>query len=247
MADIFNFKSPDLVNLQKWYKRLPHEFTLAATNVVNEMANQSRLIAITSIEKGTTTRNKGFVRRSMRYTKAKYGQSLNNIVATMGSIDLSGEGRATGFEELETGIISKNKRVPVMAARGNQENKKISKPVRSDKIRGAFRPSMFRGKGGRSQKAKVARMLAAVRGGAIGNKPFLVPRGVRTKVGKMPAGLWRKGRGKLLVFMNPLKPNVKKRTKKIEWMGKAIKEVSADSNLRKIWHKQIDFRLKKRR
>jgi hypothetical protein len=247
-TDIFNFSAPDLVNLQKWYKRLPKEFTLAATNVTNSMAFQARLIAIKNIEKNTTTRNKAFVKRSMRVDKAKFGQSLNNIVAVMGSIDISRQGRSTGFEELESGIISRNRRVPVMAARRNQESKMASRAVRLDKMGGVFKPKMFRGKGIRSKQARVARMLMAIRGGAIGNKPFLIPRGLfNSELQKMPPGIWRKGRGKNLILMNPLDKNVDKKTKRIGWNDKAAREVSSDANLRKLWRKQIDFRLKKRR
>lgn len=246
-TDIFQFSAPDLVNLQKWYKRLPREFTLAATNVVNSMAFEARLLAIKNIEKGTTTRNKSFVRRSMRVDKAKFGQPLNSIVASMGSIDLSGQGRSTGFEELERGILSKNRRVPVMAARGNQESKQAARAVRLDKISSAFKFKKFRGKGIKSKRARVARMLMAIRNGAIGNKPFIIPRGLSGELGKMPPGIYRKGKGKSINLMNPFNDNVDKKTKRLNWMQKAIKEVSSDSNLRKIWNKQIDFRLKKRR
>ena len=246
-TDLFKFESPDLVNLQKWLKRAPREFTRAANNTTNTVALQSRRQAIKNIEASTTTRNKKFVSRSMRVDKSKNVRNINQIVAEMGSIDISRQGRSTGFKELETGIISKNKRVPVMAARGNQERKPVSRPVRLNKLASAFRPSMFRGKGGKTQRAKVARMLRMVRDGAIGNKPFLVPRGVRTSVGKMPAGIWQKGRGRLLVFKNPTKRNVDKRTKRIKWMERAVDDATTVSNLKKIWKKEIDFVLRKRR
>jgi hypothetical protein len=163
----------------------------------------------------------------------------------MGSIALSD--RSTGFEELESGIISKNRRVPVMAARGNQESKQAARAIRLDKIGSAFKYKQFRGKGIKSKRARVARMLMAVRNGAIGNKPFIVPRGLSGELNRMPPGIYRKGKGKRINLMNPFNDNVDKKTKRIEWMGKAVREVSSDSNLRKIWSDQIDFRLKKRK
>lgn len=247
MPDILNFKSPDLVNLQGWMRKAPKAFNRAAAGVMTNLAKESRLIAIKNIERGTTTRNKSFVRRSVIFDRAVTGKNLSQISAVMGSVDISKKGRSTGFEELETGIISRNKRVPLMASRNNKEGKQASRPVRMDKARSAFRVSHFRGKGGLSRKAKVVRMLMAVRGGAIGNKPFLVPRGVRTKHAKMPAGIWRKGKGGLLIFMNPIKSNVDKRTKKISWMSRAVDSVITETNLKKVWSKEIDFFLRSKR
>ena len=176
----------------------------------------------------------------MRFDKARQSKSLSQIVSVMGSIDISGQGRSTGFEELESGVISKNKRVPTLAARRDNPKKMATRAVRLDRVGQAFKFSQFRGKGIRSKKARVARMLMAIRKGAIGNKPFIIPNGMAGQLSKMPAGIWRKGRGRFLNLVNPFKENVGKRTKKIAWMRKAVAEVTTDANLKKAWGKEID-------
>lgn len=246
--DIFNFSSPDLRNLQKWYKKAPREFTRAATNVINSTAFASRLQAIKNIEKNTNTRNKAFVRRSMRVDKAKHGRPLNQIVAEMGSIDISRQGRSTGFKELETGKRSENKRVPTMASRGGNERKQVANPVRMDKLNKMFRHRMVRGKGVKGKRAKVAAMLRVVKSGAIGRQPFIVPRGIKSgPMSKMPPGVWRMGNRKRLHLVNPFQGRNAGRTKKISWMSKAVDEVASQRNLMRIWKKEVDFILRRRR
>jgi hypothetical protein len=246
--DIFKFTSPDLINLGKWYKRAPKEFVRAATNVINTTAFKSRLASIKIIEKNTHTRNKSFVKRSMRVDKAKHGRPLNAIVAEMGSIDISRQGRSTGFQELETGKRTKKKRVPTLASRGGNESRQVAGPVRMDKLGKMFRHRMVRGKGLKTKRAKVAAMLRMVKSGAIGRQPFIMPRGVKTgPMANMPAGVWRLGNKKKLELVNPFQDRNAKRTKRIKWMTKAVDEVASQRNLMKIWKKEVDFILKRRK
>ena len=246
--DIFQFSSPDLINLGKWYKRAPKEFTRAATNVINTTAFNSRLQAIKNIEKNTHTRNKSFVRRSMRVDKAKHGRPLNAIVAEMGSIDISRQGRSSGFQELETGKRTAKKRVPAMASRGGNESRQVAGPVRMDKLGKMFRHRMVRGKGLKTKRARVAAMLRMVKSGGIGRAPFIVPRGIKSgPMAKMPPGVWRLGNKKRLELVNPFQDRNPSRTKRIKWNEKAVDEVASQRNLMKIWKKEDNFILKRRK
>ena len=244
---IFNMRSADLVNLQKWLKKAPKEFDRAAANVLNTTAFKSRRRAISNIKKGTTTRQPKFVDRSMRVTKAKVGQPLNRLVAIMGSIDISRQGRSSGFEELESGGKTSKPRAATLSSRGNSERKKIAGPVRMDKLNRMFRHRMVRGKGLKSKRQRVAAMLKVVRSGAIGRQPFIIPRGLKSgPMSKLRPGVYRMGNKKVISLQNPFRSRVSK-TKRIKWMSKSIDWATNDANVTKAWKKEAEFVLRKRR
>ncbi len=246
MADIFDFDSPDLVNLQRWYRKAPKRFIRAVTGVVTTLAFEARAQAIQNIKNGTITRNPRFVSASMRVEKAKRVSSLNQVVAEMGSIDISRKGLSSGFEELETGGQSTSNRVPTLASRGGgNENKKVSPTVRFNKVGKFHRPKHFRSPRNRSKRAQASRMLNAIRNREVENKPFIMPSGLKGPMGRMPPGIWRR-KGKDFKLMNPFQGR-RGRTKKIEWMTKAVALVSERGNLLKIWRKEIDFILRKKK
>lgn len=244
--DIFNFESPDLVNLQLWFKRAPKRFTRAVTGVVNSLAFQARAQAVKNIQAGTITRNPRFVSASMRVKKAKTGQSLNRIIAEMGSIDLSGKGRSTGFEELETGAQSKSHRVPTLFARaGGNQRKKVSPAVRFKNISKFHRHKQFKSSRAKSKSTQVSAMLRAIRNKKVQNKPFIIPSGLTGRMAGMTPGIWKR-KGQDLKLANPFKGR-RGKTKRIQWMSRAVAKVFERENLRRIWHKEIDFILRKRR
>lgn len=239
-------KAPDLVNLTKWTKRAPKEFDRAGANVLNSTAFKGRRRAISNIKKGTTTRTPKFVDRSMRVTKARVGKPLNQLVAIMGSIDISRKGRSSGFQELESGRKSEKPRAATLSSRGNSERKKISGPVRMDKLNRMFRHRMVRGKGLKSKRQRVAAMLKIVRSGAIGRQPFIIPRGLKSgPMSKFRPGVYRMGNKKVISLQNPFHSRVSN-TKRIKWMSKSIDWATNDANVTKAWKKEAEFVLRKR-
>ncbi len=246
MADIFNFESPDLVNLQKWYRKAPKRFIGAVRGVVTTLAFEARAQAVQNIKNGTITRNPRFVSASMRVEKAKRVSSLSQVVAEMGSIDISRKGLSSGFEELETGKRSTSDRVPTLASRaGGNERKKVSPGVRFNKVGKFHRPKNFRSSRTKTKRAQVARMLNAIRKREVENKPFIIPSGLTGPMGRMVPGIWKR-KGKDFKLMNPFQGR-RGKTKRIEWMARAVATVSERGNLLKIWRKEIDFILRKRK
>lgn len=244
-ADIFNFESPDLVNLQTWYRRAPKRFSRAVTGVVNSLAFQARSQAVKNIQAGTITRNPRFVSASMRVEKARNSSSLNRIVSQMGSIDLSRKGRSSGFEELEIGSQSTSHRVPTLFARaGGNAQKKVSPAVRFNKFSKFHKHKQFRGRA-KTKQGQVAAMLKAIRTRRAQNKPFIIPAGLTGRMAGMTPGIWKR-KGQSLQLANPFKGK-RGKTKRLAWMLGAVTEVSKRGNLRKIWRKEIDFMLRLKR
>lgn len=240
-------KSADLVNLQKWMRKAPKEFDRAGANVLNSTAFTGRRRAISNIKKGTNTRTPKFVDRSMRVTKARVGKPLNQLIATMGSIDISRRGRSSGFQELESGRKSEKPRVATLSSRGNSERKKIAGPVRMDKLNRMFRHRMVRGKGLKSKRARVAAMLKIVRSGGIGRQPFIIPRGLKAgRMNRFRPGVYRMGNKKVISLQNPFRSRVSN-TKRIKWMSKSIEWATNDANVTKAWRKEAEFVLRNRR
>lgn len=243
--DIFTLSAPDLVNLQKWLKRAPREFARAAAGVANTMAFQARREAISNIQRATTTRNARFVSASMRVQKAKPSSRLNLIASEMGSIDLSRQGRSSGFLELEIGGRSKSDRVPTLAARGGTESKKVAPSVRFNRLTRFHRPRDFRSSTARSKQQQTVAMLRLSRARKIQNKPLIIPRGLRGRLGAMPPGIYKR-RGKKIILMNPFDGN-RGPVRKIAWMRRAVLEVMEPQNVLAIWKQEVDHFLKKRR
>jgi hypothetical protein len=200
--------------------------------------------AIKNIEKNVTVRSKAFISRSMRIDKAKPRTNLNNIVAVMGSIDISRQGRSDGFAALETGGRSKSTRVPTLASRGDNEKRKVRGKVRMNKQTRFFKRQMFKGPRRRTKQQQVVAMLQSIRGGAIGRDPFILEGRQRGQLARMKPGVWAMGKGKRLHLMNPFRGK-RGPVKRIGWMTKTIREVSSDTNLRKIWNKEIDYILRR--
>lgn len=244
-GDMFNFDSPDLVNLQKWAKRLPREFGKAVSGVANTMAFQARAEAVQNIKNATTTRSAQFPSRSMRVEKSRPRTNLNQIVAEMGSIDISRQGRSSGFLELEDGTQSRTRRVPTIAARGSgNRQKRVSPGVRMRNLGKFHRHKAFATRSTRTKQAQVATMLRMIRTRKVENKPLIIPAGLFGRMGGMPPGVY-KMRGRSIRLMNPF-DGKRGKTKGIRWMQRATLAVSSRRRLLAIWKKEIDFRLSRR-
>jgi hypothetical protein len=239
--DIFKFKSPDMINLQKWMKKKPREFNRATASVLNNLAFQSRLVATDNIQSKTQTRDKKFVSRSLRVTKTPLNKPLNTLVASMGSIDISGKGRSDGFESLETGGRDKRKYTQTIAARGGKESRKVAPRVRLNKSKDFHTRKQHRG--------SAAIMLRKLRQKKIARKPVLIDRKVRrggsSPLRRMKPGIYVMTGRKLLKRVQTF-GNTNKRTKRIQWMKRATTEVMKDSNLKKQYKKEIDWIFRKR-
>ncbi len=244
---IFNLKSPDLVNLQKWMKRAPKEFDRAGANVLNSTAFRGRRRAISNIKKGTVTRTPKFVDRSMRVTKAKVGKPLNQLVAEMGSIDISGKGRSDGFESLETGRNAESRRMATQAGRGGDWKKKVAGPIRMNKINKFFKRSQFKGRG-RTKHQRTVAMLMSIRRGAIGRQPFIIEGRQRFKLARMKPGVYRMGNKKRLTMVNPFSAGRRRgKTKAIKWMTRSINWATSERNVTMAWKKEADWVLGRRK
>jgi hypothetical protein len=233
-TDIFNFESPDLIALQRWYKRNPRQFARAAGSLVNGLAFQTRRIGAKNIT------------ASLRVEKAKKNVPLNQIVSETFSFDISRKGRSDGFKSLEDGSVSDVKRVPTLLARNNKETSKVSQPVRFNKTSRMHRHKQFRSPHSRTKKAQMAHMMRKIRERKVENKPFIVPNGLTGTLGRMqPAGIWRRKSKTNIGPANPFQ-GTRGRTKKIQWMKRAVDEVSTPGNIKKMWIKEVDFITKKR-
>ena len=245
-TDIFNFESPDLIALQRWYKRNPRQFSRAAGSLVNGLAFQARREAIKNISDKTITRNKRFVSASLRVEKSKRNVPLNQVVSETFSFDISGKGRSDGFKSLEDGSVSSVRSVPTLLARNNKESSKVSAPVRFNKTNKMHRHKQFRSPHSKTKKSQMAHMMRKVRERKVDNKPFIVPGGLTGTLGRMqPAGIWRRKSRTNIGLANPFQGK-RGRTKKIQWMKRAVDEVAAPSNIKKLWIKEVDFITKKR-
>lgn len=241
-SDIFKFSSPDLANLQKWYKRAPKEFIWAANNMTGQVALLSRRMAVKIIEKNTTTRNKKFVSRSMRVQKSTNVSSMNQIIANMGSVDISTHAyKSTGFSELESGKKMKRNHVPTLKSRGGSEGKKVTRAIRMDRLGGMFKFRNVRSGNMRSKRAKVAAMIRVVKSGAIGRKPFVIPSGLTSgPMSNMRPGVYKLGNKKTVELQNPFQSSPRN-TQRIKWSIRAARLATRPHEVRKIWHKEIKF------
>ena len=238
--DMFGFSSPDLKALEKWAKSRPIEFGRAAAGVVNSLAFDGRKAAIDILTKGTTTRNKGFVKSSIRVTKARPRTDLSKIISTVGSVDLSKAGRSTGFEELERGTQSKNDRVPTLASRtSGAKSKQVRRRVRFNKLSSFHRHTKFPGK---TKQAKVASMLRQIRSRSVERKPFIIPRGMGS--GFVP-GVYEL-QGKSVVLVNPFNGR-RAKTKRLAWMDRTIQRVASPADIKRLWKDEADRLYKLRR
>jgi hypothetical protein len=245
MSDIFNFKSPDLIALQRWMKRNPKQFARAAGSVLNGLAFDTRRIAIKIIEQRTTTRSKSFVKASMRVDKAQRGAPLNQLVSETFSFDISGKGRSDGFKSLEDGSVSSVRSVPTLLARGNKKTSKVAGAVRFNKSGRALRHKQFKSPHSKTKKSQMAHMMRKIREKKAGNT-FIVPEGLTGTLGRMkPVGIWRRKSKTNIGAANPFKGS-RDSTKKIAWMTKAIKFAARPANIKKLWVREVDFILKKR-
>jgi hypothetical protein len=246
MPDIFNIKQNDLINLQRWFKRSPREFSRAAANVVNTTAFNHRRQSISNISDRVTVRSKPFISRSMRVTKSPTNVPLNKIIAESGSIDISREGRSDGFESLETGMKSRSKRVPTMASRGSTERRKVAGPVRMNKLNRAFNIRQVRGKNVKTRRQRAAALMRVVRSGAIGRQPFIIPSGLTGRMAGMKPGIWKMGNRKSVSLMNPF-DGKRGRTKRIAWNSRAADQVTQPDVMMRVWKKEVDWVLSRRR
>jgi hypothetical protein len=246
MPDIFKFESPDLISFQRWQRRAPREFSRAAANVVNTTAFNHRRKAISNISDRVTVRSKPFISRSMRVTKSPTNVPLNKIIAESGSIDISREGRSDGFESLETGMKSRSKRVPTIASRGSTERRKVAGPVRMNKLNRAFNIRQVRGRSVKTRRQRAAALMRVVRSGAIGRQPFIIPSGLTGRMAGMKPGIWKMGNRKRVSLMNPF-DGKRGRTKRIAWNSRAADQVTQPDVMMRVWRKEVDFVLSRRR
>ncbi len=247
MADIFNLNTSDLINLQRWYRRAPRQFNRAATNVINTLATRAKIQSIRNIESKTTTRAKSFVRNSLRVDKSPKGMGIGQIVAETYSFDISGQGRATGFEELESGGQYRGNRVPTLMSRGaaGKNQAKVSRGLRMDKTASFHKHKQFKSKRAKNKHQQVAAMISSVRAKKAANKAMVIPSGLNGKLGNMTPGIYKLKAKGLIRMVNPFKGS-RGRTKRIAWMQDAIETVSSNQEMTGIWSREINKILSKR-
>jgi hypothetical protein len=182
----------------------------------------------------------------MRVTKSPTNVPLNKIIAESGSIDISREGRSDGFESLETGMKSRSKRVPTMASRNNTERRKVAGAVRMNKSSRMLTRRQFRGKKLRTPQQRTIAMLRAIRSGQFGRKPFLIEAGLKGRMSGMRQGVWKMGNQKRMFLQNPF-DGKRGRTKRIAWNSRAADIVTHEASLMRVWKKEVDFVLRKRK
>jgi hypothetical protein len=220
--DMFQIRSRDLKRLQKFLKKAPRQFAIAARGVQNDFVFGVKESSNKVLNRKMVVRNSKFVSSSLRVVKAR-GSSINSMKAETGSINRK---RFTGWSEQELGTRSTRKKSVTPFGRGGRKEG-ILKPRFRMKPSARFpRPSDFPGK---NSNAKVNSMLRAMRRKT--SKPFVIVKSKRFK-----SGLYKFHNRKILalqLFKN------RKQPKRIKWHTIGKQEYFRSINIRSVWAKNI--------
>jgi hypothetical protein len=243
--DLFQFKSRDLINLRKFYKRAPKKFAAASGMLLNNFAFGSRLGSIEVIHQGMVVRSAGFVHSRLQVKKSHFREPISSQVAEMGSVS-DRSGRFTGWREQELGQRKSRKKFATLRARKNIKQRIVQRKFRLDAP--FITPSRYpkrRGFKGKNIDQRIMIMLKT-----LDRMNYPAPFKILGH-SRIPSGLYIFGGGRTQHDQRELEAvqlfGRPKRTKRVRWLSGGTKRYFGRINLRREWARVIDRVLKRAR
>lgn len=225
----FTVKTPDIRNLEKFYKKAPKKFARASAGMLNNLAFQTRGAALIRIASDLAIRNPRFVASRMQVEKAKSGP-MSGQRAEAGSV---AKDRFSGWTEQETGAEPLRNRVFTLTARrGNNQNQAAPSSRLKPGNNIVDINDLSIAATGRMQRRRIFIQMMSRRP----NKPFIM----RRKYKKMRRGVYV-FKGKRLLQLQAFDRMTVKRK---PWMKPARASVMTRGNVRAAWAKSIKFVLR---
>lgn len=220
----------DILKLEKFYKRAPKQFMIAARGMLTTFAFQAREQQIKEIQSSMTVRNLRFVQSRIRYQKAR-GSRIDNIFSESGSIQSP---RFTGWKEQQTGVSAQRTRTQSLIARGEWKSQ-VKGTARMKPANKFFDPdSEMEGK---STEQRVTAAIAGMRKGTVKKRNFLIRKKMKGRLSTFKRGLWAMKR-RLLFRLQTFNPP-RLQPKRNPWHTRAVQKAMKKINLRIEWAKQI--------
>ena len=229
----FIVKTPDLRNLEKFYKKAPKQFARASAGMINNLAFETRSAALVNIASDMNIRSDRFVNGRMRVNRAR-SVPISQQRAEVGSLPTS---RFSGWVEQETGKAPARTRTFGIAARRGKERNTVSAKARLKPANQFFSVNDFDLSNAADEDHRTQIFLQLM-GKEHANEPFVMRRRYR----KMRKGLYVfSKRGKLKQIQEFGKPP---HTKRKPWMRPAAHKINTKANVRKQWARAINHVLR---
>ena len=215
----------EIAQLEKWLLQGSKKFELASTMWLNRAVYHTRKNAVQYISTRMTARNKGFIKKSLKFEKVPRGASLAQQVAYVGSVQV---GKSTGWAEQERVAPDRRTKTITLAARGKRKSRVVAKRFRTNAAGGMRSPKDY--KGGNAHRRAVA-LLAHIERANI-RDPFLL-HGHHSFPGGIYRMMGRKGSPSFqslqLFDRKPAKsrPNY--------WLRTSARSYLANVNTRQVW------------
>jgi len=227
-----SIKSPDLKNLEKFYRKAPKQFARASAGMLNNLAFQGRTQALVQIAGDMNIRSDRFVNSRMQVDRAR-GRSISQQKAEFGSRPTA---RFSGWVEQETGKAPLRNRVFGIAARRGSERNVATGKARLKAGNKFFTPNDFDIKGNDADHRTV--IFLQLMATEHANKPFVM----RKQYRKMSKGIYVfSKRGKLRQLQDFKAMTVKRDP----WMAPTRKRVLTRANVRSQWARSISHTLRR--
>ena len=233
MDDIFTLNASDLIHLRKFCKKAPKQFQHAVAGVLNDQAFGNRRESLSIINEKMTVRNPSFVSASLRVTKARGSQSINQQQSEFGSISKT---RSTGFIEQETGQAMDKTRVASLYARGGSESRQIGRGMRLKPGVDLLEPWDLVSRASNETHRFI--IFLAIMKRSHRNKSFLIRRNTKG----FKRGVYR-FRGKKIKRVFDMQKKTRK-PERVKWLSGGHKRYMQSTDMRKVWTKQIERQLR---
>jgi len=229
-AQLFEVDFSELERLEELYQRAPRQFARAIGSMLNEFAFGTRNTSIEVIRERMVVRNPGFVSSRLRVEKSDKRPPIDALKSIVGSIRSP---RFSGWEEQQTGVRTARERVINLLARGRSRKKRAAPRFRLKPGREFESYKNYPGKGIEGRTIIMMQKLDRQRY----KQPFLV----HEKRGMSP-GLYKFHRRKprLLQLFDPRRAQ----PKKIPWMTMARDRFFQRADIRRLWARELEIRLK---
>jgi len=228
--DLFKISAPDLINLRRFYKRAPKQFTFAVANMLNSFAFGTREQALKVLKGSMTIRNPRFVSKMLRAQTVKGSTPIASQKALAGSLESQ---RFTGWSEQELGTAPKKTRTASLFARAGQHAKQMKRKARLLPGTKYMTPDDVKGKNAHHR----AVVLLIITNRERSKEPFVI-KGHDT----LMDGLYQwAGKGKLKMLQTFEEA---KRPKKLDWLTRARKRYFNKTNITSLWEKTLKRTLK---
>jgi hypothetical protein len=208
-------------------KRFPMAIRPAISNTLNKQAMDMKFDHIpAALDQDMVIRDKRFMSRQLRFTKARANQNPRMMFSEAGSVDIEkggSKGAFTGWEEQQTGQASEKDRVASQASRVGNSFKGRMRPKDRMKKQNMSRfvtPKDFMNTGRIRSKNKA--MFLMLREAKHSRRTFIIPKGFRRTgaTRKMKAGLYG-WIGKRLMRLQRF--DKKYKPERTDWMGDSLK------------------------